>query len=213
MPPGYNDIGQKWKVRKTCRFCFKLIVFMKDYNFECFRRIGRVFSTFQKIIKSTRKMATPVRSGYSDFGQNWKVRKICGFCFKLIVFIKEYNFECFRRIGRVLSIFQKTPKSTKKMPTPDTAIFAKIEKSSKHAVFASNWLFSWKNKILNVSHELEGYFPNLKKPPNHQKKCHPDTTILAKSEKSAKHAVFASNWLFSWKNDNFECFRRIGRVF
>ena len=39
----------------------------------------------------------------------------------------------------------------------------KIEKSAKPAVFASNWLFWWKNTILNVSEELEGYFQHFKK--------------------------------------------------
>ena len=166
---GYSDFGQNWKVRKTCCFCFKLIVLMKEQNFECFRRIRRVFSTFEKLNqknqlknghagkvriqrfwsklkspqnmlfllqtdcfdertkfwmfqknskgifnisknqpkKSTNKIATPVRSGYSDFGQNWKVRKTCCFCFKLIVLMKEQNFECFRRIRRVFSTFEK----------------------------------------------------------------------------------------------------------
>ena len=118
---GYSDFGQNWKVRKTCCFCFKLIVLMKEQNFECFRRIRRVFSTFEKINqknqpkKSTNKMATPVRSGYSDFGQNWKVRKTCCFCFKLIVLMKEQNFECFRRIRRVFSTFEKL--NQKNQPT------------------------------------------------------------------------------------------------
>ena len=57
--------------------------------------------------KSTNRIVTPVRSGYSDFGQNWKVRKTCCFCFKLIVLMKEQNFECYRRIRRVFSTFQK----------------------------------------------------------------------------------------------------------
>ena len=65
--------------------------------------------------KSTNKMATPVRSGYSDFGQNWKVRKTCCFCFKLIVLMKEQNFECFRRIRRVFSTFEKL--NQKNQPT------------------------------------------------------------------------------------------------
>ena len=162
---GYSDIRQNWKVRKTCCFCFKLIVLMKEQHFEFFRRIGRVFSTFPKINrkmatpvrsrysdfgqnwkvrtnmlfllhsdcfdertkfwmfqknskgifniwktqpkKSTNKMATPVRSGYSDIRQNWKVRKTCCFCFKLIVLMKEQHFEFFRRIGRVFTTFQK----------------------------------------------------------------------------------------------------------
>ena len=226
---GYSDFRQNWKVRKTCCFCFKLIVLMKEQHFEFFRRIRRVFTTFQKINqknghackvriqrfwsklkspqnmlfllqthcfderttfwmfqknwkgifnisknqpknghagkvriqrfwsklkspqnmlfllqtdcfdertkfwmfqknskgilniwktqpkKSTNKMATPVRSGYSDFRQNWKVRKTCYFCFKLIVLMKEQNFECFRRIRRVFSTFEKLNK--KNQPT------------------------------------------------------------------------------------------------
>ena len=114
---GYSDFGQNWKVRKTCCFCLKLIVLMKEQNFECFRRIRRVF---QQLKKSTKKMATPVMSGYSDFGQNWKVRKTCCFCFKLIVLMKEQNFGCFRRIRSVFSTFEKLNRknSTNKMATP-----------------------------------------------------------------------------------------------
>ena len=59
-------------------------------------RIGRVFSLFQKILKINQKMAMPVRSGYRDFAKNWKVPKTCFFFFKLIVFMIEQNFECFR---------------------------------------------------------------------------------------------------------------------
>ena len=105
----YSDFGQNWKVGKTSCFCFKLIVLMKEQHFECFRRIGRVFSTFSKNqpIKSSNKMATPVRSGYTDFGQNWKVRKTCCFSFKLIFLMKEQNFECFTRIRRVFSTIEK----------------------------------------------------------------------------------------------------------
>ena len=226
---GYSDFRQNWNVRKKCCFCLKLIVLTKEQNFECFRRIRRVFSTFQKINqknghagkvriqrfwsklkrpqnmlflpqlivlmkeqnfecfrrirrlfstfqkinqknghagnvriqrfwsklkspqnmlfwpqtdcfdertkfwmfqknskgifniwktqpkKSTNKMATPVRSGYSDFGQNWNVSKTCCFCFKLIVLMKEQNFECFRRIRRVtFNIWKTQPKKSTK---------------------------------------------------------------------------------------------------
>ena len=166
---GYSDFGQNLKVRKTCCFSFKMIVLMKEQNFEYFRRFEGYFQQlknstkkstnkiatpvkvrkqrfwsklkspknmlfllqsgcfdertkfwmFQKNSKgifniwkiqpkkSTNKIATLVRSGYSDFGQNWKVHKTCGFCFKLVVLMKEQNFECFRRIRRVFSTFEK----------------------------------------------------------------------------------------------------------
>ena len=113
---GYSDFPENWKVPKTCFFFFKVIVFMKEQNFECFRRIGRVFSLFQKILKINKKMGMPVRSGYSNFAENWEVPKKCFSLFKPIVFIKEQNFECFRRIGRVFSTFQKILKINQKMP-------------------------------------------------------------------------------------------------
>ena len=93
---GYSDFAKNWKIPKTCFFFFKPIVFMKEQNFECFRRIGRVFSLFQKILKINQKIAMPVRSGHIDFGPNIeKYPKHAFFFFKLIVFMREQNFECF----------------------------------------------------------------------------------------------------------------------
>ena len=112
---GYSDFAENWEVPKTCFFFFKLIVFMREQNFECFTRIWSVFSTFQKILKINQKMATPVRSGYSDFAKNWKVPKTCFFFFNPILFMKEKNVECFRKIGILFSIFQKIVKITQKM--------------------------------------------------------------------------------------------------
>ena len=78
--------------------------------------------------------------------------------------------------------------------------FRPKRKSPQNIPFFSNWLFWWKNKILKVSDELQGYFPHFKKFAKSQKKmATPDTAISAESEKSSKHAVFPSNWLFSWK--------------
>ena len=109
-------------------------------------------------------MATPLRSGYSDFRQNWKVRKTCCFCFKLIVLMKEQHFECFRRIRRVFTTFQKiNQKNGHAGKVRIQRFWSKLKSPAKHVVFASNWLFWWKNNILNVSEELEGYFQHFKK--------------------------------------------------
>ena len=142
---GYSDFAKNLKVPKTCFFFLKLTVFIKEQNFECFTTIGRIFSSFQKILKINQKMATPVKSGYRDFVENWKVPKTCFFFLKLIVFMKEQNFECFTRIGRAFLTFQKILKINKKWPSrygPDTAILPKIEKFPKHAFFSWNWLYS-----------------------------------------------------------------------
>ena len=200
---------------------------MKEQHFECFRKIGMVLSTFQKIkqknghaaevriqwcwsklkspqnmqfflqtdcfdertkfwifqenwkgifhiSKNQQKKATPVRSGYSDFGQNWKVRKICCFCFKLIVLMKQHNFEFFRRIGRVFSTFKK---STKKINQKNghagkvriQRFLPKLKCPQKLHFFSSNCLFSSKNNILNVSDNWKGIF-NISK--NQQKNGH-----------------------------------------
>ena len=60
------------KIEKSPKYAFSLfkaIVLIKEQNFECFSRIGRVFSTFHKILKINQKMAMPVRCGYGDIGQ------------------------------------------------------------------------------------------------------------------------------------------------
>ena len=158
---GYSDFPENWKVPKTCFFFFKVIVFMKEQNFECFWKIGKVYSTFQKILKINQKMATPVRSRYSDFAENWKVPKTRFFFFKPIVFIKKQNFECFRRIGRVFSIFQKILKINQKMATPVR---------SGYSDFAENW-------------------------------------------EVPKTCFFFFKPIVFMKEPDFECFRRIGRVF
>ena len=162
---GYSDFGENWKVRKTSCFCFKLIVLMNRTKFWMFQKHSKGIFNISKNQpkKSTNKMATPVRFGYSDFGQNWKIRKTCCFCLKLIVLMKEQNFECFRRIRRVFSTFEKLNQKNQQTKWP--------------------------------------------------LRYGPDTVILVKIEKSAKHAVFSSNWLFWMKEQNFECFRRIRRVF
>ena len=193
---------------------------MYEQHFECFRRIRRVFSTFQKI---NQKMATPVSSGYSDFGQNWKVRKTCCFSFKLIVLMEEQNLECFRRIRRVFSTFEKL--NQKNQPTkwpprygPDTAILVKIEKSTKRTVFASNWLFWCTNNILNVSEELEGYFQHLKNSTekiNQQNghACKVRIQRFSSKLKSPQNKLFLLQTYCFDERKIFECFRRIRRVF
>ena len=62
--------------------------------------------------------------------------------------------------------FKKYSKSTKKWRRRNVRIqrFCRKLKSPKNMpFFSSNRLCSWKNKILNVSEELEGYFQNFKK--------------------------------------------------
>ena len=110
------------KSPKHAFFFFKLIVFMKEQNFECFRRIGRVFSTFQKINskKSTNKIATPVRSGYSDFGPNWKVPKTCLFFLQTDCFHERSKFWMFQKNWKgIFNISKNQPKkSTNKTKWP-----------------------------------------------------------------------------------------------
>ena len=340
---GYSDFGHNWKVRKKCCFCFKLIVLMKEQNFECFRRIGRVFSTFQKINQknghagkvriqryswklkipqnmlfllqtdsiderttfsmfqknwkgifniwktqpktSTNKMATPVMSGYSDFGQNWKVRKTCCFFFKLIVLMKERNFECFRRIGRVFSIFEKLNLKKvdqqnghagnvriqwfwSKLKSPQNMLFLLqtdcFDERTKFWMFHNNWkgIFDiWKtqpkkstNKYAHAGNvRIQWFWSELKSPQNIllllQTDCFDERTTFWMFQKNWKgifnisknqpkkstnkmatpvrsgYSDFGHNWnvrkkcSFSFKlivfikEQNFECFRRIGRVF
>ena len=123
---GYSDFCQNWKVRQNMLFISSNWLFWgKNKILNVSEEFEELFSTFQKINqkhqpkKSTNKMATPVRAWYSDFGQNWKVRKTCCFCFKLIVLMTERNFECFRRIRRVFSTFEKLNQKNQptKLPT------------------------------------------------------------------------------------------------
>ena len=129
--------------------------------------------------KSTKKMAelegyfqnlkTPPnhqKNGHQDIQRFWpklKSPQNMPFLLQTDCFHERKKFWMFQRNWKGIFNISKNPKINKKMATPDTAILAKIEKSSKHAVFASNWLFSWKNIILNVSDELEGYFQHFKK--------------------------------------------------
>ena len=59
------------KSSKHAVFASNWLLMMKDYISECFRRIRRVFSTFQKITKLTKKMATP-DTGPGNFGLKLK---------------------------------------------------------------------------------------------------------------------------------------------
>ena len=223
---GYSDFGQNWKVRKTCCFCYKLIVFMKEQNIECFRRIGRVFSTFQKILKMNRKMATPVRSGYSDFGQNWSVRQnMPFFFFKLIVFMNDQNFEGFRKNWKgIFNISKNTQNHLKNRPRrlgPDTAILVENWKVRKNMLFflqtdcfderTTSWMFqkNWKGIFNNSKNQLK----KINQQNGHTGKAL-DTAILVKIEKfPRKYAFFFFKLTVFMKEQNFECFRRIGRVF
>ena len=203
---GYSDFGPNWKVPMKHAFFFKLIVFMKEQNFECFTRIGRVFSTFQKILKINQKMATPVRSGYSDFAENWKVPKTCFFFFKLIVFMKEQNFECFTRIGRVFSTFQKnTQNQTKKGPASNVRIqrfWSKNWKVPKTCFFFFKLIVFMKEQNFECFRRIGRVFSTFQKILKiNQKMATPVRSGYGdfgpKIEKSQKHAFFSSNWLFS----------------
>ena len=204
---GYNDFGQNWKVRKTCCFCFKLVVLMKEQHFECFSRIGRVFSTFQKTQpkKSTMKMGQ-VR--YSDFGQNWKLRKTCWlFWWKNNILNVSEELEGY---------FQHFKKSSKKMATPVSSGYSNFRQNWK--VRKTCWLVWWKNNILMFQKNWKGIF-NISK--NQPKKS---TNKMATSERSG-YSDFGQNWKVSktscfcfklivlMKEQHFECFRRIGRAF
>ena len=170
---GYSDFGQNWKVRKTCCFCYKLIVFMKEQNIECLRRIGRAFSTFQKINSKwiNNKIATSVRSGYNDFGPTWKVPKTCLFFLQTDCFHERTKFWMFQKnwkgIFNISKNHLKKMNRQNKMATPVRSgyrrFWSKLKSPQNMPFFSSNWLFSWKNKILNVSEELEGYFQHFKK--------------------------------------------------
>ena len=212
---------QKLKFPKTCFFFFKPIVSMKEKNFQCFRRIGMVFSTFQKILKVNQKMATPVRSGYSDFAKNWKVPKTCFSFFKPIVFTKEQNLECFGRIGRVFSLFQKMLKIKKKNGHAGKVrihrFSSKWKSTQNIPFFSSNWLFSWENIILNVSRRIGRVFSLFQKILKiNQKMVTPawsGYSDFAKYWKVPKTCFFFFKPIVFMIEQNFECFRRIGRVF
>ena len=201
---GYSDFGQNWKVRKTCCFCFKLIVLMKEQHFECFRRIGRVFSTFQPK-KSTNKMATPVRSGYSDFGQNWKFRKTCW-----LFWWKNNILNVSEELEGYFQHFQPK-KSTNKMATPVRSGYSDFGQNWKFR--KTCWLFWWKNNILNVSEELEGYFQHLKKSTKkiNQQNGHAGKVRIQRFWSKLKSPQ--NMLIVLMKEQHFECFRRIGRVF
>ena len=164
-------------------------------------------------------MAMPVKSGYSDFPENWKVPKTCFFFFKVIVFMKEQNLECFWKIGKVYSTFQKILKINLKMATPvwsGYSDFAKNWNVPKHAFFSSKRLFSWKNKILNVSEEFKGYFQYFKKYSKSTKKWHAGKVRIqrfCRKLRSPQKMLFFFKVIIFMKEWNFECFRRIGRVF
>ena len=138
-------------------------------------------------------MATLVRSGYSDFGQNSKFRETCCFCFKLIVLMKEQNFECFRRIRRVFSTFQKLNQKNQlknghagnvriqrfwsKLKSPQNMLFLPqtdcFDERTKFWMFQKNskGIFNiWKKSNLQNGHagkvRIQGFWSNLKSPQN-----------------------------------------------
>ena len=168
------------KSAKIAFFFFKLFVFMKEQNFECFRKIIRVFEHFKK---SSKKMATPVMSGYSDFGQNWKVHKICCFCFKVIVLMKEHNFEFFRRIGRVFSTFKKSTKKWPRRYGPATAILVKILKSPKIAFFFFKLFVFKREQHFECFRTIARVFSTFQK----------STQKMAKPVRS-RYSDFGQNW-------------------
>ena len=143
---------------------------------DCFHEIT-TFWIFQKnwkwyfphFKKSTKKMATPVRSGYSDFGQNSKVLKSYYSLLPTVCLHERTPVWMFQNNWKnILNISKNQPKkSTKKMATPVR---------SRYSEFGQNWKvpktccfffklfdFSWKNNILNVSEELEEVFSTFQK--------------------------------------------------
>ena len=112
----YSDFAEYWKVPKTCFFFLQSDCFHERTKFWRFLENWKGIFNISKNTQNQPKNATPVRSGYSNFAENWEVPKKCFSLFKAIVFIKEQNFECFRRIGRVFSTFQKILKINQKMP-------------------------------------------------------------------------------------------------
>ena len=105
---------QKLKNPQNMLFFLQTDCFHERTKFWIFQKNWKGIFNISKNTQNQQKNATPVRTGYSEFGPNWSVPKIF-FFFKPIVFMKEQNFECFGRIGRVFSIFQKILKINKKM--------------------------------------------------------------------------------------------------
>ena len=120
-----NGHAGKVRIQRFCRILKSpqnMLFFLQSDCFHERTKFWRFLENWKGIFnisKNTQnqpKNATPVRSGYSNFAENWEVPKKCFSLFKAIVFIKEQNFECFRRIGRVFSTFQKILKINQKMP-------------------------------------------------------------------------------------------------
>ena len=227
---GYSDFGENWKVRKTSCFCFKLIVLMNEQNFESFRSIRSVFSTFQKINqknqpkKSTNKMATPVRFGYSDFGENWKVRKTSCFCFKLIVLMNRTKFWMFQKHSKgIFNISKNQPKkSTNKMATPvrfGYSDFGQNWKSPQNMLFLPQTdCFDERTKFWMFQKNSKGIFNIWKTQP--KKSTNKMATPVwsgyrdfGQNWKVRKTCCFFFKLIVLMKEQNFECFRRIRRVF
>ena len=159
-------------------------------------------------------MATPVRSGYSDFGQNWKVSKTCCFCFKLIVLMKEQHFECFRRIGRVFSTFEKLNQKNghagkvriqrfwSKLKSPQNMLFLLqtdcFDERTTFSMFQKNW-----KGIFNIS-------KNSTKKIN-QQNGHAGKVRIQRFWSKLKSPQ--NMLIVLMKEQHFECFRRIRRVF
>ena len=147
--------------RKLQTDCFdertKFWIFQK--NWKC---IFNIWKNQPK--KSTKKIATPVSRIRRFWSKLKGPPKLLFFFLQAVCFHERTTFWLFQ--NNLKGTFNISKNQSKKWPRrygPATAILVKIEQSPKHAVFASNWVFSWKMKILNVSEEFERYFQHLKK--------------------------------------------------
>ena len=272
---GYSDFAENWKVPKHAFFYSKWFFSWKNKILNVSQELEGYFQHFKK---STKKMATLVRSGYIDFGPNWKVPKTYLVFLQTDCFHERTKFWMFHKNSKgIFNILKNTQNQSKngqagkvwiqrfcqKLKTPQNFLFFlqtdcfherpkfwmfqknwkgifNISKNSQNqpknatpvrfgfSNFAENWevpktcffssnrLFSWKNKILNVSEELEGYFHYFKKYSKSTKKCHAGKVRIqqfCRKLRSPQNMLFFFKPIVFMKEQNFECFRRIGRVF
>ena len=131
------------------------------------------------ISKNPQNQAKKWPAWIQGFRPKWKSPQKMPFLLQTDCFHERIKFWMFQTNWNSIFNISKNPKINQKNGHHGKVrmILAKIEKSSKHADFASNWLFSWKNKILNVSDELEGYFQHFKNPKINQKNGHARSRI------------------------------------
>ena len=113
----------------------------------------------QHFKKSTKKMATPVRYGYSDFGQNWKVPKNSFSFLQTVCFHERTTFCMFQKNWKgIFNISKNQPKKWPRRLGPDTVILVKIEKSAKYAVFLQTECFPERTKFSMFQKNSKGIF-------------------------------------------------------